>query len=129
MLSLILLTWILSLDVLGQIPEGFVFIKGAEYEGGRIRIEDFEMLDHTVTIGKTDKSRLARKSTLLFLSIAMMSDSTCNGSQIRMGGCTGCQQAWSLDMQPTVAWTVLTIHGVMINQQIRLITTHADHGD
>jgi len=42
-LSLILLLWVLSLNVLGQIPEGFVFIKGAEYEGGRIHVEDFEM--------------------------------------------------------------------------------------
>ena len=48
-LSVILLLWILSLDVLGQVPEGFVFIKGAEYEAGRVRVEDFEILDHTVT--------------------------------------------------------------------------------
>ena len=48
-LSLILLSWFLSVDVLGQIPEGFVFIKGAQYEDGRIHVEDFEMLDHTVT--------------------------------------------------------------------------------
>jgi hypothetical protein len=34
---------------MGQIPDGFVFIKGAEYEDGRVRVEDFEMLDHTVT--------------------------------------------------------------------------------
>ena len=39
-LSLILLSWFLSLDVIGQIPEGFVFIKGARYEGGRIHVED-----------------------------------------------------------------------------------------
>jgi len=48
-LSLILMSCILSIDVLGQIPEGFVFIKGAEYESGRVCVEDFEILDHTVT--------------------------------------------------------------------------------
>ncbi|MHC4071958.1 MAG: rhamnogalacturonan lyase family protein [Planctomycetota bacterium] len=47
--SFILMSCILSMDVLGQIPEGFVFIKGAVYENGRVRVEDFEILDHPVT--------------------------------------------------------------------------------
>jgi hypothetical protein len=38
-----------SLNVLAQIPEGFVSIESAEYEGGRVRIEAFEILDHPVT--------------------------------------------------------------------------------
>lgn len=39
----------LSVPAWGQVPEGFVFVPGAEYNGGQVRIEDFEILDHTVT--------------------------------------------------------------------------------
>ena len=38
-----------SVKALGQIPDGFVFVRGAEYNSGRVRVEDFEILDHTVT--------------------------------------------------------------------------------
>ncbi|MHC4446100.1 MAG: rhamnogalacturonan lyase family protein, partial [Planctomycetota bacterium] len=48
-LSLMLMSCILSMNVWGQIPDGFVFIKSAEYESGLVRVEDFEMLDHTVS--------------------------------------------------------------------------------
>ena len=46
---LTLMLAVLPVNVWGQIPQGFVFIKGAEYEGGRVRVEDFEILDHPVT--------------------------------------------------------------------------------
>ena len=39
----------LSLAASGQALEGFVYVKGAVLTGGRTRVEDFEMLDHTVT--------------------------------------------------------------------------------
>ena len=34
---------------MGQAADGFVLIKGAEYDGARVRVEAFEMLDHPVT--------------------------------------------------------------------------------
>jgi hypothetical protein len=39
----------LSVEALGQIPDGFVLVRGEECDGGRVRVEDFEILDHTVT--------------------------------------------------------------------------------
>ena len=47
--ALMLMSCIFSVDTMGQIPEGFVFVKGKEYENGRVRVEDFEILDHPVT--------------------------------------------------------------------------------
>jgi len=38
-----------SVQALGQIPDGFVSVKGTETDNGRVWVEDFEMLDHTVT--------------------------------------------------------------------------------
>ena len=39
----------LSFGALAQTPESFVFVKGTLLDGGRERLEDFEILDHTVT--------------------------------------------------------------------------------
>ena len=38
-----------SVEAFGQIPDEFVLVRGAEYDGGHVRVEDCEILDHTVT--------------------------------------------------------------------------------
>lgn len=45
----LMLLAVLTVNAGGQIPEGFVLVKGAAYDGGRVRVEDFEILDHPVT--------------------------------------------------------------------------------
>ena len=40
---------VLQSETAGQTLDGFVFVQGAEYRDGQVRVEDFEILDHTVT--------------------------------------------------------------------------------